>query len=353
VADNRHEPRARGSRLVDEPRSERTASRPPPTVDLLAALQRSAGNCAVARALAAGDRLTQRPAARAIQRVAFGSDGPLSPAHQATVRTAAEIAERLVAPTNGLHTFRSRWQAFWSGPGARIDPKPTLEQYQAAVRNRVLNDMDSSTHPGVRAIVAEERDSPLERQTAAVTLVGSDQTYLRRFGIEQGVDSVVSMLLHESLHGAGLSMGPAMMYEPLFHKLEADVGFPMMMGGGDIVSIAQARRGDTDVDVTVTYRLRTIDEAPIPEALEIQIVSAESGEIVYDEQADGTRRPAKAAIASRPGTRTWVWRARNPGVGSYAVRIRDLTSESLVASRDFRTDPRCVIGVSSMHCEGE
>jgi hypothetical protein len=213
--------------------------------------------------------------------------------------------------------------------------------------------MDSSSNAAVRAVVEEDRESPLERQIAAVTPVSSVNTYMRRFLIEQGVDAVVSTLLHESLHGAGLSEGPASLFEPAFHQFEADVGFPMMMGGGDITNIAQARRGDTDVDVTITYRLRRIDEAPIPERLEVQIVSAETGDIVYDEQRDGTRQPARASIPSTRGTRSWVWRARNPGFSSYVVRIRDLTSSSLVASRTFTTDPRCVLGVSSMHCEGD
>ena len=309
------------------------------------ALQRSIGNAAVNNLARAGGR-------RRLQRVAFGTDGELSEPRKATVRKAAEIAERLVAPTNGRYTFRQKWEAFWSGPGRQIGPKPTLERYQAAVRGRVVNDMDSSTRPEVRAVIDEDRGYPLERHTAAVTPVDSAQTYMRRFAIDQGIDAVVSLLLHESLHGAGLPMGPLMAFEPAFHQFEADVGFPLMMGGADVLEITQARRGDLDVDVTVTYKLRQIDE-PLPAGLEIQIVSPETGEVVYDEQPDGTRKPASAKIASTPGQRSWVWRARNPGWVSYAVRIRDLTSPTLLASRDFETNPRCVLGVSSRHCEGE
>jgi hypothetical protein len=309
------------------------------------ALQRSIGNAAVNDLVRAGG-------ARRLQRVAFGTDGELSPTRQATVRKAADIAERLVAPTNGLYGFRQKWDAFWSGPAKSIQPKPTLEQYQAAVRGRVVNDMDSSTRPEVRAVIDEDRGFPLERHTAAVTPVSSPQTYMRRFAIDQGVDSVVSLLLHESLHGAGLPMGPLMTFEPLFHQFEADVGFPLMMGGADVVDITQARRGDLDLEVKVTYRLRRIDE-PLPAELEIQIVSPETGEVVYDEQPDGTRKPASQRIPGKPGQHTWVWRARNPGWASYAVRIRDLTSPTLLASKDFEANPRCVIGVSSKHCEDD
>src|SRR4029079_3917949 len=109
----------------------------------------------------------------------------------------------------------------------------------------------------------------------------------------------------------------------------------------------------TDLDVTITYSLHKIDEAGIPAKIEIQIVSSESGEVVYDKQRDGSRKPASEVIPSSAGQRKWVWHARNPGVGSLAVRLRDMTAESLIASRDFVPNPRCVIGVSTKHCEGE
>jgi hypothetical protein len=76
-----------------------------------------------------------------------------------------------------------------------------------------------------------------------------------------------------------------------------------MMGAADVLGVTQVRRGDTDVDVTVTYRLRGIDE-PLPAELEIQIVSPETGEVVYDEQPDGKRKPATQRIPSTPGQRT-------------------------------------------------
>lgn len=288
-----------------------------------------------------------------VQRVTFGNDGPLMPSRKAVVKEAASVAERLVTGGGGIPTFRRQWEAFWSGPGARIQPKPTLEAYQAAVRTRVINDMDTTSRAEVREVVTSEQQLPLERQTAAVTPVGSIQTYMRGFAIDQGVDSVASTLLHEALHGAGLPMGPALLYEPIFHQFEADVGFPMMMGGADILDIKQARRGDTDLEVTVTYALRQVGNEEIPRQIEIQVVSPESGETVTDEQPGGERRPARQAIPSRAGQGRWVWHARNPGVAPTTVRLRDMTSSTLLASKGFTPNPRCVIGVSTMHCEGE
>ncbi len=293
-----------------------------------------------------------RLAALAIQRLRFGDDGRMGVRHQEVVRQAAAITERLVTDAGGTPTFRRRWEAFWAGPGTRITPRPTLEQYRAAVRGRIVHDMDTSRRADVRDLVQSERAMPLERQTAAVTVVGTVDTYIRRFAIEQGVDTVVSLLLHESLHGAGLPMGPFEMFEPLFHVFEAEVGFPMMMGGSEILEIRQLRRGDTDVDVSIVFRLYRVEpHEPLPPSLEIQIVGAMSGEVVFDERAGGGREPARHPIPSRVGRGTWVWHARNPGFGVYSVRIVSTAERTLLASRHFETDPRCVIGVSTMHCE--
>jgi hypothetical protein len=281
-----------------------------------------------------------------IQRVRFGNDGRLSTSRRTVVQEAARIAERRVLSPE----FRRQWRAFWSGPGTRITPRPTLQAYQRAVQSRVIHDMDSSTNTDVQELVRDESSMPLERQTAGVTHISSVNTYLRRFAIDQGIDSVVNLILHESLHGAGLPMGPFMMYEPLFHAFEESTGFPMMMGGADILNIRQTRRGDYNVDVTINYNLRRIDDEPLSSQIEIQVVDQQTGDIVFDEQRDGTRVPARHSIPSREGRGRWIWHARYPGWITYAVRIYNQEERSLMASRHFDTDPRCVLGVSSRHC---
>jgi hypothetical protein len=292
--------------------------------------------------------ITRQAPESVLQRISFGTDGTLTPTRKAITQQAGGIAQNLVMGP----TFRKWWEAFWKGPAVKVEPKPTLEQYQAAVRNRVMNSMDSSSRPDVRAVVQSEQSLPLERQTAAVTRVGEVQTYMRDFAIDQGVESVASTILHESLHGAGLPMGPAELYEPLFHQFEADVGFPMMMGGADIIDISKVRNGDLDVDVTITYRLRRIGNEPLPKSIEIQVVDASSGEVL-NESPDGTGKPGHQIIPSNVGQAKWSYRARNRMGVPMAVRIRDLTAPVILASRDFTVDPRCVLGVSTMHCEGE
>jgi hypothetical protein len=284
-----------------------------------------------------------------LQRVSFGNNGALSSERKAVVSQAAAIAERLVQ----TREFKKKWDSFQQGDGSKMTPKVTLEQYQAAVKSRVIHNMDTSMKAEVSEMVKEEKDLPLERQTAGVTIVSSQDTYLRQFAIDQGIDAVVNLILHESLHGAGLSMGPVMMYEPFLHKFEAEAGFPMMMGGAEITGVSQKRQGDYDLEITITYRLHKIGNEDLPANLEIQIVSADSGELVYDEQADGSRTPAKQAIANKVGDGKWVWKARYPGWRSYAVRIYNPGDLTLLGSRHFDASPRCVLGVSTRHCEDE
>lgn len=286
-----------------------------------------------------------------LRRVSFGNDGPLSAERKAVVSKAADIAERLVTGAGGINTFKKKWDEFWKTQA--ITPKPSLETYQAALKNRVVHDMESSANNEIRKFVDEEKTLSVERRTAAVTKVNSNDTYIRPFAIDQGLDSAVSLLIHESMHGAGVSMGPMQMYEPFMHAFEAGVGFPMMMGGADIVKIEQARKGETDLDVTVSYNVRQIDKEELPKQIEIQIVSTESGDVYFDEQPDGSRKPARQTIASKPGPAKWVWHARNPGPASANVRIVDKATGVLLASQSFVPNPKCVIGVSSKHCEGE
>jgi hypothetical protein len=273
----------------------------------------------------------------AIQRISFGKDGDLPSDLKSTVQAAARIAERHIMS----RLFEEQWNSTMKSWGGRITPQPTLEAYRNAVKGRVVHDMDTSTDPTIAKFLEDEAALPLERQTGAVTRVGSRDTYIRRFAIQQGVDSVVSLLLHESLHGAGLGMGPLEVWEPIFHGFEASVGYPMMMGGGRIDSTRQRRLGDTGVEVTVKYSLHKID-LPLPAAVELQVAEGDSANIVF-------RRP----LPRRVGSQTVVWRAENPGWNSYSIRIIDVTTGSVMAAERIETNPRCVLGVSTRHCEDD
>jgi hypothetical protein len=95
---------------------------------LVAHIGRAQGNSHLQQVLAAVRRQAVAGAANGqIQLVRFGSNGGLSAQHQAAVRSAAQIAERLVRSPD----FRRKWDRFWRGRGANIRPRPSLAQYQA------------------------------------------------------------------------------------------------------------------------------------------------------------------------------------------------------------------------------
>src|SRR5215216_57092 len=273
---------------------------------------------------------------QAIQRVSFGKDGDLPPDLKAIVQAASEIVERRIMVSD----FESQWNSFWTRYGEHITPQPTIETFRRAVRGRIVHDMDSSENEQIKQFLKEEAGFPLERQTGAVTIPGSRDTYIRRFAIQQGVDSVVSLLLHESWHGAGLGMGPLEMFELPFHEFERGAGYPMMMGGGAIESVKQQRRGDTGVDVTIKYSLHKIGKDPLPSKVELEVAEGDTATVVYRKQ-----------LPRKVGRNAVLWQAENPGWNSYSVRIRNVDEVSLIAAERIHTDPRCVLGVSTMHCE--
>ena len=143
--------------------------------------------------------------------------------------------------------------------------------------------------------------------------------------------------------GAGIGMGgPLMVFEPAFHAFETAAGYPIMMGGGAIESVTQKREGDTGLVATITYSLHKIGKDPLPGAVELQIAHGDSATLVHSQK-----------LPSTTGRRTVVWRPENPGWNSYSIRIVNLDENSLMAAHRIEADPKCVLGVSAIHCEGD
>jgi hypothetical protein len=95
----------------------------------------------------------------------------------------------------------------------------------------------------------------------------------------------------------------------------------MMMGGADIVDIGQKRLpavdtihgpAEVNVDVHIAYNLRQIGNEALPKKIVIQILSQESGDVVFDEMPNGTRQPARTGFRAR--------RAADPGHGTLTTR---------------------------------
>jgi hypothetical protein len=136
--------------------------------------------------------------------------------------------------------------------------------------------------------------------------------------------------------------------------------------GRDTLVAVEARRGGhaNAAPVNTLERAGAAIQSAAPPAVEAaevmrsaehdQIVSQDSGEIIHQENAKGAQEPVRASIPAKPGPNHWVWHARNPGPMRYTVRIVDMDANGTVmASKDFQADPRCIVGVSTIHCEGE
>jgi hypothetical protein len=314
----------------------------------LLALQRTAGNAAVQRLVqgrhagaprehhghawwlpfASHEASAVAPTA-SIQRVTLGTNGSFSAQRAAIVRAAAAIAEQLVMSPG----FANQWDAFWARSDLQsIRPRPTLAQYRQAVRSRVVHDMDSSHDPQVRMEVLHGTQGAGEQATAAITRRNSVNTFIRRFAVDQGIDTVVNLLLHESLHGAGLPEGPSPVFpifEPWFHQFEANVGFPSTVGGANIVALRQHARAGHGIDVAIIYTLRRVQGQPVPPRVELRIVRQENGSAV-----------ASQPVPARAGRGQWTWHVEQPDTTPYSVRLIDLSTEGLMGSRPLVLQPK-------------
>jgi hypothetical protein len=117
-----------------------------------------------------------------------------------------------------------------------------------------------------------------------------------------------------------------------------------------IIDITQKRRADLDVDVTISFELHGVAGKPLPKDLEIEVLE-EGGGIVLEGSEPKTEKLVRSSIASREGKGIWVWRAQHPGWRSYRVQIWSASEAAVLGSKVFETNPKCVLGVSTMHCE--
>jgi hypothetical protein len=118
------------------------------------------------------------------------------------------------------------------------------------------------------------------------------------------------------------------------------------------LDVAQKRQGDFDVDVTISFELQKVAGKSLPPGLEIEVVNAGTGGIAHAE--GGTEgKLIRGAIPSKDGRQTFLWRAKYPGWQDYRVQIWSASERTVLGSKVFETNPRCVLGVSTMHCEGD
>jgi len=244
----------------------------------------------------------------------FGADGAIPQQYRKSLQLAFDMIYRIeksILFATELNRLKQK-----SSKAPQISTLNVSKMQQALTRMRIHLADTTVREKEVQKAVQEEQAADsglvLEQQTAGFTKMGSNEVYLREFALQQGVESMASLLFHESIHVAGVPMGPLMLYEPHLHEFEARVGFPIMMGGADISPIPVQRMGFGSL--SIGYVLRTIGGEEMPSDLHIEILDDEHQSIL------------KKPIASSPGNHIYVWDgkdSRNQPVprGLYTVRI--------------------------------
>lgn len=247
--------------------------------------------------------------------VNWGNDGTIPNKYRKTVQFAYDMVYRIV---NGAN-FARKLAAF-KKTATKIPEISALDTAKLiqAVKKMVIHLADTSKNSVIQKEIKAERRMPLETQTAGYTLMGTNNVYIREFAFKQGIDTLASLILHESLHVASIPMGPLMIYEQFFHGFEAKAGFPGMMGGGEIKPIPSQPQGFSGL--TIDYKLWKIGGTEgLPSDLKLEILDDER-KIVFQKN-----------ISNSPGTYSVKWdgkdqRGNQVSWGLYTVRIVSLVT---------------------------
>jgi hypothetical protein len=167
-------------------------------------------------------------------RVTFGTDGPIPTGDQKAVQQAFDLAYATAASP----TFAARFGEFKQRVGkAASTNMPGLadlsqQKYLQALARMTIHLADTTKNPLVRTWVREEGQSGEKLPIAGFTPIGGNNVYLRGFAIREGRDALASLILHESVHVAGLPSKPIneileSILEGSIHGFEASVGLPL------------------------------------------------------------------------------------------------------------------------------
>ncbi|RMD63745.1 DUF4157 domain-containing protein, partial [Candidatus Parcubacteria bacterium] len=166
--------------------------------------------------------------------VKFGNDGPIPPAD----RKAVQLAFDLAYATAASPSFASKFGEFKKRMGkqgeANLPGLAALSQqkYLAALRRMTIHLADTSKSALVKNFIQKESQSGEKLPIAGFTPIGGSDVYIRAFALTEGRDALASLILHESVHVAGLPTKPIndfleTIMELSIHGFEASVGLPL------------------------------------------------------------------------------------------------------------------------------
>lgn len=179
-------------------------------------------------------------------RVQFGADGPIPQGDQNAVQLAFDLAYTTAASPSFAAKFGEFKGSIGEQEKANIPGLADLSQqkYLTALSRMKINLADTSNNAPVKDLIRKESQSKGTLPTAGFTPVGSSDVYIRKFALTEGRDALASLILHESVHVAGLPAKPINEFlesimEVSIHGFEASVGLPL----SQVVEQAGAIRG--------------------------------------------------------------------------------------------------------------
>jgi hypothetical protein len=263
-------------------------------------------------------------------RVTFGADGPIPTGDQKAVQQAFDLAYSTAAsPTFAVRFGEFKQRMGKAGGSANMPGLADLSQqkYLEALARMTIHLADSTKNPLVQKWVREESESGEKLPIAGFTPIGGNSVYLRGFAIRESRDALASLILHESVHVAGLPNKPINEFletilEVSIHGFEASVGLPLSQIVEKAASISDVKPRGAGVEFTAS--VTKAEDLP-SDTISVEILDGNRHRVFVRELPKGR--------FSKP----FVWNGLAAGKptesGIHSIRV--VAGNVLIAARDY------------------
>jgi hypothetical protein len=262
-------------------------------------------------------------------RVTFGADGPIPTGDQKAVQQAFDLAYSTAASPTFAVRFGEFKQRMGKAGSANMPGLADLSQqkYLEALARMTIHLADTTKNPLVQKWTREESQSGEKLPIAGFTPIGGNSVYLRGFAIRESRDALASLILHESVHVAGLPNKPINEFletilEVSIHGFEASVGLPLSQIVEKAASISDVKPRGAGVEFKASV---TKAENLPSDTISIEIL-------------DGNRRRVFAReLPKGRFSKPYVWDGLAAGKptesGIHSIRV--VAGNVLIAARDY------------------
>jgi hypothetical protein len=263
-------------------------------------------------------------------RVRFGDDGPIPLKDQKAVQLAFDLAYETAASPSFAAKFGEFQKTTDKKGSVKIPGLADLSQqkYLGALSRMTIHLADTSKKASIKDEIKQEGKPGQTLPIAGFTPLGGSDIYIRAFALAEGREALASLILHESVHVAGLPSRPIDIFleyimEAGIHHFEASVGLPF----SQIISHAATIR----------------EVKPHGQGVEFEVDVTKPGDLpsstVQVEVLDGNRRRVFSHENPKAKfTRKFVWnglddagKPTEPGLHS----IRVVAGDVLIAAHDY------------------